>query len=126
MKNLAKEINNINRGKGFWNSMENTLKVLDTIEGSNFLRKQTKDAYITQKLALVHTEISEAVESTRLKGYEENNYGLFTKDSFIDELADTIIRILDICGELDLDIESQIRWKLSKNKDRPFMHNKNS
>ena len=63
---------------------------------------------------------------SRLNNYENNGYGLYEKDTFVDELADSLIRILDICGELKIDIESQVSWKMEKNKQREFMHGKNS
>lgn len=121
---LAKEINSDVRKKGFWNSMHNAIKLSE--ENSGIFTKDIKDAFIAQKLALVHTEVSEAVEALRKDGYESEEYGLFEKDSFADELADSIIRILDLCGELEIDIEKQIQWKLTKNKQREFMHGKNS
>jgi len=123
---LAKEINKINKTKGFWDNMNYSIDITKDQVRFIGLSKHIKDAFIAQKLALVHTEVSEAVEATRLEGYEENGYGLYTKDSFVDELADTIIRVLDICGQLDIDIEKQIEWKLNKNKSREFMHGKNS
>ena len=123
---LAKEINKINKTKGFWDNMNYSIDITKDQVRFIGLSKHIKDAFIAQKLALVHTEVSEAVEATRLEGYEENGYGLYNKDSFADELADTIIRVLDICGQLDIDIEKQIEWKLNKNKSREFMHGKNS
>jgi len=123
---LAKEINKTNKTKGFWDNMNYSIDITKDQVRFIGLSKHIKDAFIAQKLALVHTEVSEAVEATRLEGYEENGYGLYTKDSFVDELADTIIRVLDICGQLDIDIEKQIEWKLNKNKSREFMHGKNS
>ena len=121
---LSKEINTDVRKKGFWNSMHTAIKLSEENGGKS--TKDIKDAFIAQKLALVHTEISEAVEALRKEGYEANGYGLFEKDSFADELADSIIRILDLCGELKIDIQKQIDWKLEKNKQREFMHGKNS
>lgn len=121
---LAKEINKDVRKKGSWNSMHLAINIAEEDGGTS--TKDIKDAFIAQKLALVHTEVSEAVEALRKDGYESNEYGLFEKDSFSDELADSIIRILDLCGELNIDIQKQINWKLEKNKQREFMHGKNS
>ena len=66
------------------------------------------------KLALVHAEVSEASEAVR-KGDHEN---------FVEELADAVIRILDISGSLQLDLETAIEDKMKKNEDRPYMHGK--
>ena len=123
---LAKNINKDVRKKGFWDQMDFSIAITKDQVRFIGLSKHIKDAFIAQKLALVHTEVSEAVEALRKDGYDSNGYGLFEKDSFADELADSIIRILDLCGELDIDIQKQIDWKLSKNKEREFMHGKNS
>ena len=123
---LAKDINKDVRKKGFWEQMDFSIETTGDQVKFIGLSKYVKDAFIAQKLALVHTEVSEAVEALRKDGYELNGYGLFEKDSFADELADSIIRILDLCGELDIDIQKQIDWKLAKNKEREFMHGKNS
>ena len=63
-------------------------------------------------LALIHSEVSEALEAFR-----ENN-----KANFEEELADTIIRVLDCAGGLGLDIEAAVRAKLEKNKERGYRH----
>ena len=123
---LSKEINKNVRNKGFWNNMDFAIQMTQNQVRVIGLDKHVKDAFISQKLALVHTEISEAMEATRIDGYENNGYGINIKDSFADELADSIIRILDICGELNIDIQEQIDWKLDKNKSREYMHGKNS
>ena len=126
LTHLAKDINKDVRKKGFWDQMDFSIEMTKDQVRFIGLSKHIKDAFIAQKLALVHTEVSEAVEALRKDGYELNGYGLFEKDSFADELADSIIRILDLCGELDIDIQKQIDWKLAKNKEREFMHGKNS
>ena len=126
MNKLAREINDVNKSKGFWDNMKYSIELTKDQVRFIGLYKHIKDAFIAQKLVLIHTEISEAVEATRLDGYEKDGYGLFEKDSFADELADSIIIILDLCGELDIDIQKQIDWKLEKNKQREFMHGKNS
>lgn len=46
------------------------------------------------------------------------------KDSMEDELADTIIRILDLCGAKGIDIEKHIELKMKYNATRERMHGK--
>ena len=43
-------------------------------------------------------------------------------DGIAVELADCIIRILDYCGEEDIDIEEFIKIKHEYNKTRPYKH----
>ena len=40
------------------------------------------------------------------------------------ELADTVIRIADLCEALELDLENAIRQKHEFNKTRPYKHGK--
>lgn len=97
MNELAKEIILINTANG-WNCTK---------------PEQWADTYkIPAVLALVHTEVSEAVEAFR----EDD------KVNFAEELADVIIRVLDLCGGLEIDIDTEIRKKLEKNKTRSHRH----
>lgn len=97
MNELAKEIIAINTANG-WNCTK---------------PEQWEDTYkVPAILALVHTEISEAVEAFR-----HND-----KENFIEEMADVVIRVLDCTGGLGLDIDAAIRAKLEKNKTRGFRH----
>lgn len=66
------------------------------------------------KLMLVVTEISEAAEAVR-----HNDF-----DNFKEELADTIIRLLDIARSCGIDIDGEVLKKVNKNKERPMKHGK--
>jgi NTP pyrophosphatase (non-canonical NTP hydrolase) len=49
----------------------------------------------------------------------------FRKDdlaNFSEEMADIIMRALDCCGGLNIDIEAEITKKLEKNKARGYRH----
>jgi NTP pyrophosphatase (non-canonical NTP hydrolase) len=46
------------------------------------------------------------------------------KDTFEDELADAVIRIADLCGYLNIDLESHIKAKMRYNETRPHKHGK--
>lgn len=97
------------------------------------LRKETKtinhlcqEAYKTAKskgwhdepretgtlLALIHAEVSEALEADR-KGDFEN---------FTEELADVCIRIFDLSECMGIDLEQAILKKMEFNKTRAHMH----
>ena len=69
---------------------------------------------IGEALMLIVTELAEAMEAYRHQD-EEN---------FREELADTFIRLFDLCGGLNVDIEAEIEKKSRKNKDRPYKHGK--
>jgi NTP pyrophosphatase (non-canonical NTP hydrolase) len=63
-------------------------------------------------LALIHSEVSEALEADR-KGNAEH---------FAEELADVCIRIFDLCGAKDIDLEAAIVKKMERNKGRSYKH----
>ena len=82
--------------KGFWDGYEGT------------------EAEIVMRIMLIVTELSEGVEGLR--------HG--DADNFAEELADTAIRLFDLCGGLDIDLAGAIEMKMLVNAQRPRMHGK--
>lgn len=70
---------------------------------------------VGELLCLVHSEVSEAMEGHR-KGLMDDK--LPHRTMFEVELADVVIRIMDIAGGYDLDIGGAIAEKLEFNKSR--------
>ena len=66
-------------------------------------------------LALIHSEVSEALEADR---HDES------KSSYAEELADIVIRVLDHAEEQDIDLEQHIYAKMSENREREYKHGK--
>jgi len=46
------------------------------------------------------------------------------KNSFEDEMADIIIRVMDLCGAMNINIDWHIEQKMKYNLLRPYKHNK--
>ncbi len=69
---------------------------------------------MAEKLLLVHSEVSEAAEALRIDDI----------DNFKEELADIIIRLLDITGSIGVDIEDEMRKKMAVNEKRAYKHGK--
>lgn len=77
---------------------------------------------IGELLALVHSEVSEALESYRdgdmTTTYEEDGKPV----GFPSELADTIIRVLDLAEYLNINIQQEVVNKMTYNLTRPYRH----
>ncbi|MCK5260038.1 MAG: nucleotide pyrophosphohydrolase [Candidatus Omnitrophica bacterium] len=69
---------------------------------------------IGEALMLIVTELAEAMEAYR---HQDDAH-------FKEELADTFIRLLDLCGGLNIDMEEEIYTKSIHNKKRPYKHGK--
>ncbi len=68
---------------------------------------------VAEKIALIHSEISEAFEAYRHKNIDG-------KDGFNEELGDAMQRILHLCGIFDIDVEKEILKKIDFNKKREW------
>lgn len=71
---------------------------------------------IATRLALVHSEVSEGLEELRLPD--------FSRDAFLEEMADVFIRVGDVCAHFGADMEAIVLEKMSKNEKRPQRHGK--
>ena len=73
-------------------------------------------ANLAEKIALIHSEASEALEELRETEPDLEHVG--------EELADVMIRCLDLAGHLDLDLVEAVFAKMDRNLDRPYRHGK--
>jgi len=92
-----RECHEASRAKGFWDRERN----------------------VGEALMLVVSELGEAIEAHR-----RGHFGIGRKDTFEDEIADSVIRLFDLSGGLGIDLEKQIKWKIAFNKKREIRHGK--
>lgn len=71
------------------------------------------DIDVIEKIALIHSEVSEAYTAYRHKNIDG-------KDGFREELGDIVGRVLHLCGVLSIDIEKEIIKKIKLNEDRDW------
>ncbi len=95
---LASRVNENARAKGWWKGDRN--------DG--------------EMIALMHSELSEALEALRHGNPRSEHIPDFTGPE--EELADVVIRILDYAGAKNLRLGEAIFAKIAFNAGRPFMH----
>ncbi len=76
----------------------------------------TQADLILAKLMLIVSELGEACEAVRKQDMM----------NFIEELADTFIRLFHLTAGLNIDIAASIANKMAYNESRPYQHGKKS
>lgn len=101
---------------GWWHNIPMGLNLREIVRNPNLHGNHLlAGALVAQKLCLVHSEVSEAMEGHR-KGLMDDK--LPHRSMLEVELADAIIRICDLAGALNLDLGGAIAEKLAYNAKR--------
>lgn len=127
IQEMQKQVFNLAKEKGWWPIRDVSESGFMYEGGERASSINFKEVNIPEKIALMHSELSEALEFYRGRGidffYSEDDKGMDTKpDGFWIELADCMIRIMDLAGAYDVDMEAYIKMKHEYNKTRPYRH----
>ena len=128
---MGKSLNRLSK-EAYINSKNHGFHDSDNVEpGSELFH-----LFVSQKLALIHSELSEALEADRKDNYCRGDSGYlsdivnqpdnefkylfekYIKNTFEDELADVLIRVFDLCGWLNIDLDKHIEMKMKYNSLR--------
>lgn len=112
IRESAATLQNICHGSAVLSGWWNDIHTGDALYGSY---PNEININIPEKLCLIHSEISEAMEGCR-KGLKDDH--LHDRWMLEVELADAVIRIFDLAGGLDLDLAGAISEKLEYNSNR--------
>lgn len=128
LNEAAKQIHEVAKSKGFWDKERNVGELLmlcvselgEAMEADRNGRK-SENEFNKWSLTLdkIYNDLGTDSKNHALKFFEEH-----IKDTFEDEIADTIIRLLDLCAGLNIDIEKHMQLKFAYNQTRERLHGK--
>lgn len=111
IEELQSSIHQANVLAGWWTDLSTNMDLAEEARQGTRLGK----ALVAEKLCLIHSEVSEAMEGHRknLRDDKLPHRGMLEV-----EMADAIIRIMDLAGAMKLDIGGAIAEKLEYNQTR--------
>lgn len=132
------------KDKGFWDEGETTVSglIVDGCMGQQqaSIKYKSKPWNFGEKVALIHSELSEMFEAWRkgigdhptdkiIRIMDPNSSSPHTDENGMrhmtnieEEVADVFIRLMDLCGKLDIDVGRVVLAKMEYNQNRPHMH----
>ena len=130
MKNLIAKAHRTAKEKGFWDTERNVSEMLmlvvsELAEAQEALRK---NQYAEKAVAdgLLHDiQLQYTDEEFQMNtGIWKSLFEEKIKSTFEDEIADVAIRLFDLCGGMNIDLEKHIELKMKYNSMRGYKHGK--
>ncbi len=124
IKKTAEEIHRVSVVKSFWDTQRNfgELLMLCTSELSEALEADRKGKHAD--IPAYNAGISSTIGEKGSAGAFKSEFEEHIKDTVEDEIADAVIRLLDLSEGLGIDLEWHIKQKMRYNEGRPILHNK--
>jgi len=119
IQTLQKKIHHINKQKGFWNNERNIGELLMLVTSE---LGEAIEAHRKGRRADIKEYISNVVDNG--KSFDKEFFQEDIKDTFEDEIADAVIRLLDMAEGLGIDLQFHIDQKIKYNKTREQLHGK--
>lgn len=103
--------------------MEITDYITESYNNAESKGWHSKERTFGDMIALCHSELSEALEEYRKGMSPHAIYYVNDKPEGIPiELADVLIRIFDMCGKYQINLEKALKVKMEYNTGRSFRH----
>lgn len=111
-------------GKGWWHGFKGDefRRAANDVDREGTCVSDEINNYIAAKLCLIHSEISEALECLRSGEIATTVSKDGKPEGLSSELADTAIRILDLCDHLGIDLGKEMARKMNYNETRTYRH----
>lgn len=121
INNLAKEVHQNAKNKGFFDSEKNIGEMLMLIvtEVSEACEADRKDNYFNRGVLKIDEVMD--IEGETAFMWKFSNH---VKDTFEDELADIMIRVMDLAEFKGINLEKHIKAKMRHNSNREHKHGK--
>ena len=120
LKALQADIHATALDKGWWDDRNNLISLAKSHHPST--AKYAKSAVVGSALALIHSEVSEALEADRNGDKPDDKIPEYT--GMEAELADVMIRIYDLAEAFGLRVNEAMIEKIQMNKSRSHKHGK--
>jgi len=131
IKQVIKKAHGMAKEKGFWEEEKRNVSeallliITEVAEATEALRKNHHADKVVVLDLLHDIEMSKIDEEFNFSN--EDFKEVFEKNikaSFEDEIADVAIRLFDLCGGLNIDLEKHIELKMKYNSLRGYKHGK--
>ena len=122
---ISKEIHENAKSKGFFDTEKNIGEMLCLIhsEVSEALEADRKNHYAVKSWNIENIDLND-LDSPSKKQYFKREFEVAIKNSFEDELADIMIRVMDLAAFKGINLEQHIHWKMKYNSLREHKHGK--